>query len=48
MTSFTTIAVKPDTKKRLNEHKVIPRESIDSLLNRLMDIIEKGQSSPVD
>lgn len=38
VTMATTIQLQPETKSRLDELKIHPRESYDETLNRLLDI----------
>jgi uncharacterized protein YlzI (FlbEa/FlbD family) len=33
--------VKPETKKRIYALKIIPRESVDSVINRILELIKK-------
>ena len=39
---ITTIQLSPETRERLAELKQSPRETYDELLNKLLDLVPKG------
>ena len=44
---ITTIQLSPETRERLAELKQSPRETYDELLNKLLDLVPKGDEEGV-
>ncbi len=40
--SYTSIQIKPETRIRLAQLKSNPRETYDEIINKLLDLIPKG------
>ena len=43
----TTIRIRYETKKRLDDAKIIPDEIYDSEINRLLDLLEKEKERAI-